>query len=63
MEDEITYPVNDTNRAIQKIMDDLAKWRTQSDRCDQRVASIMLTTLEEAQLWSLKLVTPLSWDS
>ena len=52
-EDE-TYPINDTNRAIGKTIDSLKAW--ESDLADPRVKSIILTKLEEAQLWSLKLI-------
>jgi hypothetical protein len=49
-----TFDVNDINRAIAQVMDSLKQF--ESDKCDGRVRALILTKLEEAQLWSLKLV-------
>lgn len=49
-----TFDVNDTNRAIARVMDALKQF--DSDKCDGRVRALVLTKLEEAQLWSLKLI-------
>jgi hypothetical protein len=54
MGEEIKYPVNDTNRAIGAIIEDLDN-NTEAD-FDPRVKAILKTKLEEAQLWSLKLI-------
>ncbi len=57
MGEEVAYVINDTHRAIQRIMDDLNKWAAEfPDACDPRIKAIMITHLEEAQLWSLKVV-------
>lgn len=56
MGEDITFPVNDETRALQEMMDRLRRF--ESPRCDPRVKAIMLTKLEEAWLWSLKLITP-----
>ena len=55
MGEEITYPVNDTNRAIGSIIKDLRAW--ESPLCNERIRALILTRLEEAQLWSLLLVS------
>jgi len=54
MGEEVTYPVNDINRDIGKIVD----WLENNDQSDfdPRVKAIVKTKLEEAQLWSLKLI-------
>ena len=54
MDEEVTFSINDTNRAIERVIDHLRKW--DSPLCDQRVKALILTKLEEAQLWSLNLV-------
>ena len=54
MGEDVTYSVNDTNRGIQRVIDDLKDW--ESPLCDPRVKALIITKLEEAQLWSLKLV-------
>jgi hypothetical protein len=54
MGEEITYPINDTNRQIERIIRDLKAF--ESPLCDGRIKAIILTNLEQAQLWSLKLV-------
>jgi hypothetical protein len=56
MGEEATYVVNDVNRAIGKTIDDLKK--SGSSHEDPRVKAIILTNLEQAQLWSLKLINP-----
>lgn len=56
MGEEVKFPVNDTNRGIQALMDALRAF--ESPRCDPRVKALILTKLEEAQLWSLKLIKP-----
>ena len=57
MSETITYTINDTNRAIGKVADDLKGF--DSDRIDGRIKSMILTKLEEAQLLSLKLIKEL----
>ena len=54
MGEEVTYPVNDTNRAIGKVIEHIDS-NTEADY-DHRVKAILKTKLEEAQLWSLKLI-------
>lgn len=54
MGEELTFDVNDTYRGIEKSITDLKSW--ESPLCDGRVKAIIITKLEEAQLWSLKLV-------
>jgi len=55
MGEEKTYPINDTNRAIQQVMDNLLAW--ESPRCNQEAKRMILQKLKEAQFWSLELVT------
>lgn len=45
---------NDTQRAIIDIIEDLKAWV--SDLADPRVKAIVITKLEEAELWASKLV-------
>lgn len=54
MDEEITFPINDTFRTIERIITDLRKWDSPS--CNQRVKALILTRLEEAQLWALRLI-------
>lgn len=54
MGEEITFDVNDINRSIAEIIGHLKDF--ESPLCDQRVKAIILTNLEQAQLWSLKLI-------
>lgn len=54
MGEEVTYLVNDTNRGIGELIGELLT-NTVAD-FDPRVKAIILTKLEEAQLWSLKLI-------
>jgi hypothetical protein len=53
MGEEITFQVNDTFRAIDKIIKDLRQFECTA--LDPRIKAIILTKLEEAQLVSLKL--------
>ena len=54
MGEEKTFNINDTQRAIEAVMEDLKKW--ESPNCDPRIKAIILTKLEEAWLFGLKLV-------
>jgi hypothetical protein len=54
MGEEFTAAINDTNRAIRDAIEHLRKF--DSPRLDPRVKAIIITHLEEAQLWSLKLI-------
>jgi len=54
MGEEFTAIINDFNRDIGDIIKDLREF--ESPRVDPRVQAIMITHLEEAQLWSLKLI-------
>jgi len=54
MGEEITFNVNDTNREIAKVIENLKKF--DSPLLDQRIKSIVITNLEQAQLWSLKMI-------
>lgn len=54
MNEEVTYSVNDTNRAIGKLIEDLRAF--ESPKADPRIKAMILTQLELAQLLSLKLV-------
>ncbi len=54
MGEEKTYTINDTNRSIGRLIEDLQKW--DSSYCDPRVKAIIVTKLQEAQLWSLVLI-------
>lgn len=56
MGEEKTYPINDTNRAIQRVIDDLTAW--ESPRCNEQAKAAILLKLKEAQFWSLELVAP-----
>jgi hypothetical protein len=54
MGEEIKFTVNDTSRSIERIIEDLRTF--ESCRCDARVKAIVLTQLEQAMLWSYKLI-------
>ena len=54
MGEEVSYMINDTNRAIGAIIESLKKF--ESSLCDPRIKALVLTNLEQAQLWSLKLI-------
>lgn len=54
MGETVEYAINDTNRAIGEIIRSLKVF--ESPLCDPRVKALILTKLEEAQLWSLKLI-------
>lgn len=54
MGEEFKAIINDTNRAIEDVIDYLSG--LDSPRLDPRVKAIIITHLEEAQLWSLKLI-------
>lgn len=54
MDEEIMVSLNDTFRAISAVIADLRKW--ESDKCDPRVKALLLTKLEDAQLWALRLL-------
>lgn len=54
MGEKVTYVVNDVNRAIGRIIDDLKVF--ESPLYDARIRALVLTKLEEAQLFSLKLI-------
>ncbi len=54
MDEKIMASINDTHRGIGEVIGRLKEW--ESDLCDPRVKAIVLTKLEEAQLWSLKMI-------
>lgn len=54
MGEEVTFVLSDTHRSIEKVIQDLKAF--ESPLCDARVKAIILTNLEQAQLWSLKLI-------
>jgi len=54
MGEEISLPINDTTRAIGDILKNLKGW--DSPLVDERVRAIIATKLQEAQLWSLRLI-------
>ena len=54
-EEKIVYP-NDTTRAIDKIIEHLNVWKKDNDRVNPRELALVITKLEEASLWSLKMV-------
>lgn len=54
MGEKIEFAINDTNRAIGNIIEQLKVF--ESPLCNPRVKAIILTKLEEAQLWSLNLI-------
>lgn len=54
MGQEATYPINDTHRAIEAVAQSLREF--DSPRCDPRIKAIILTKLQEAQLFSLLLI-------
>jgi len=54
MEDTIEITLNDTFREIDNILTRLKEW--ESDLANPRVKALVITKLEEAQLWSLKLI-------
>lgn len=54
MQEEKTYAINDTYRAIKRVSDSLKDW--ESPLCDPRVKAMILTKLQEARLLSLELI-------
>ena len=50
------FEINDTYRALEKLIGDLRAWESTS--ADPRVKALVITKLEEAQLWSLRLIKP-----
>ena len=58
MNEQVTFDVNDTYRDIQRVIDQLRAW--ESPFCDARIKALILTDLERAQLWALKLVQPVT---
>ena len=60
MGEEETYSINDTNRTIARIIESLKAF--ESPLADKRVQAIIITKLEEAQLWSLKLIIKASLE-
>ncbi len=50
----IEIEVNDAMREIQRIANNLRQW--ESDLCDRRIKAIILTKLEEAELFAQRLV-------
>jgi hypothetical protein len=56
MNEEVVFTVNDTTRGIERVMEGVRKWRNASDLVDERATAIVLTKLEEAAMWSLKMV-------
>lgn len=54
MGEEIKFESNDTYHIIGKVMDSLKSFN--SEFVDNRVKAIILTNLEQAQLWALKLI-------
>lgn len=55
MGEEIIFPVNDTYRAITRIINDLKSF-DDNPRVDGRAKAIVITKLEEAQLRSLTII-------
>jgi hypothetical protein len=54
MGEEKTYELNDTYRAIGRVMDNLKAW--ESPRCNRAARAAILQRLKEAQFWALELV-------
>ena len=54
MQEELTMYPNDTTRAIQRVTENLKAF--QSPLCDQRIKALILTKLQEAELFSLLLI-------
>jgi hypothetical protein len=47
---------NDIKKEIQKIIDELKGYNTDPKVCDQRAKSLVITKLEEAQMWFEKVI-------
>ena len=54
-EEKIVYP-NDTTRQIDRMIDELNKWKVNNPLVNIRETSLVITKLEEASMWSLKMV-------
>lgn len=49
-----TFELNDTYRLVEREIASLREFK--SPLCDERVKAIIITKLEEVQLWALKLI-------
>lgn len=54
-EEKIVYP-NDTTHAIEKIIQHLNKWKIDNSYSNPREVALVITKLEEAAMWSLKMI-------
>ena len=54
MGEDIELPVNDVTREIGRIIRDLKNWK--SPKCDETVKNRLISKLQNAQLWSLRLL-------
>ena len=54
-EERIVYP-NDTTRLLETRIAHLRQWQIDNPRCNPREVALVITKLEEAALWSLRMV-------
>lgn len=54
-EERIVYP-NDTTNSIEKMVKHLNEWKQDNPSANPREVALVITKLEEAALWSLKMV-------
>lgn len=56
MEEEVVFLKNDTYRLIEGIIEHIKKWQTEGGRVNPRETALVITKLEEALFWSMKMV-------
>ena len=56
MEEKVTFVKNDTVREIEQRIEYLKKWREGNDSANPREVALVITKLEEAMFWALKMV-------
>ena len=56
MEEKIELYLNDTYRALDNKIEHLKKWRINNSHCNQEETYQVILKLEEAKMWSLKMV-------
>jgi hypothetical protein len=63
MEESIKLTVNDTVRAIERVIKQVKEWNDRSGPQEQqyinkRETALVITKLEEAQMWAYRMVKP-----
>jgi hypothetical protein len=53
--EEIKFTINDTTRAINKVIKDLYDFN--SPLCDERVKTLIIMKLQESAMWSLQMIS------